>query len=413
MARDVPATLSEILSIAPLGDVYAYAPEIGAHLRAAMPGAWERFRDDDARWRPEQAQGLAFLRWLEEAASESWHPHAVRVIEAVPHFRQELTNTLVFEQAPAAALVPLTTAPRDDCAGVRLYAPRACRLHAPDLERGLMQVPDALPGAHERESAPAAAGWIEAVHPGALRQIEAFAAAGGGWWDPETPTDIATPVALLAASGALVAGTMEALARPRVLSVCAIRPGSHHAGPFRPMGTCLVNHLAVAAHHAIAALGLERVAIVDWDLHHGNGTEAIFAADPRVCTISIHQHPAYPGTGAPDRDGALANHNIPLAPGDGSRAFAEAWAIAERALFAHAPQLVLVEASSDAHWADPAGDLALTEDDFAMAAGSLAQWCKGHGAALVFEVGAGLHPEAFARSLNAACASAQRVLARG
>ena len=169
-----------------------------------------------------------------------------------------------------------------------------------------------------------------------------------------------------AAGGACMAvdAVMEGWARA---VFAAVRPPGHHAEPNRPMGFCLFNSVAVAALHARARWAVERVAVVDFDVHHGNGTQAMFAADPKLFYASSHQSPCYPGTGESWERGVDDNIvNAPLRPGDGSLAFRAAWSnIILPALDAFAPGLVIISAGFDAHVADPLAQLRLETADYA------------------------------------------------
>ncbi len=160
-----------------------------------------------------------------------------------------------------------------------------------------------------------------------------------------------------------VDAVMEGWART---AFAAVRPPGHHAEPNRPMGFCLFNNVAVAALHARARWGVQRVAVVDFDVHHGNGTQAMFAADPNLFYASSHQSPSFPGTGlATDRGVANNIVNVPLHPRDGSAAFRTAWAdIVLPALDRFAPGLLIVSAGFDAHAADPLAQLRLETPDF-------------------------------------------------
>jgi acetoin utilization deacetylase AcuC-like enzyme len=177
------------------------------------------------------------------------------------------------------------------------------------------------------------------------------------WLDGDT---IAGPTsweaALLAAGCAIDAAATGAFA--------LVRPPGHHALPGRAMGFCLIDSIAVAARHAQDALGIERVAIVDWDVHHGNGTEAIFRADDSVLFVSLHQWPFYPGTGGPGTS-AGTTLNIPLSAGSGDEEYLTAFEeLAEPAIRAFAPGLVLVSAGFDAHIDDPLAQMRLTARGF-------------------------------------------------
>jgi acetoin utilization deacetylase AcuC-like enzyme len=177
------------------------------------------------------------------------------------------------------------------------------------------------------------------------------------WLDGDTPADASSFAAALLAAGAAVEATERegfALARP---------PG-HHALAERAMGFCLLNNAAVAARYAQADLGLERIAILDWDVHHGNGTQAIFWDDPTVLYVSLHQWPFYPGTGGPTEqtDTVL---NIPMTEGSGDEEYLRAFDhTVAPALERFRPDLVLVSAGFDAHADDPLAGMRLTADGF-------------------------------------------------
>ncbi len=173
--------------------------------------------------------------------------------------------------------------------------------------------------------------------------------------------------AALAAAGAAVFATQMVAERSADNAFCAIRPPGHHAERHKSMGFCLFNNVAVAARYATEELGAERVAIVDFDVHHGNGTQDIFFDDAQVLYCSTHQYPAYPGTGDASETGAHGNIvNCPLPPQAGSVQFREA--MARRilpALDAFQPEFVFISAGFDAHASDPLASMNLSEEDYA------------------------------------------------
>jgi len=175
--------------------------------------------------------------------------------------------------------------------------------------------------------------------------------------------------AAVRASGAAMAAVDAVLAGDIRAGFTCGRPPGHHAERATPMGFCIVNHVAVAAAHARAS-GVERVAVLDWDAHHGNGTQAAFWGDPAVLYVSLHQFPLYPGTGAASErgggEGTGATVNIPLAPGTRDGEYLEAFRTrALPALRDFDPGLLLVSAGFDAHRADPLTDLGLEAEAFA------------------------------------------------
>ena len=190
--------------------------------------------------------------------------------------------------------------------------------------------------------------------------------------DPDTVLSPASAEAALRAAGAAVAAVDAVLAGTAQTAFCAVRPPGHHATAQAAMGFCLFNNVAVAAAHALDRHGLARVAIVDFDVHHGNGTQAIFETEPRVQYFSSHQMPLYPDTGRVHERGVGNIFNAPLPPGTGSRGFRAAWE--DRllpAIDAFRPQLLLVSAGFDAHWRDPLAQLQLDADDYAWITGEL------------------------------------------
>jgi len=171
--------------------------------------------------------------------------------------------------------------------------------------------------------------------------------------------------ATLRGSGAACFAIDQVIAGKARNAFCATRPPGHHADAATAMGFCLLNQAAVAARHARKVHGAERVAILDFDVHHGNGTQAIFENSPDVMYISSHQVPLYPGTGYPEETGCGNILNLPLSPGSGGSEFRGVWSSQGLpALEKFAPDLVIVSAGFDAHLADPLGQLELEDEDY-------------------------------------------------
>ena len=188
-------------------------------------------------------------------------------------------------------------------------------------------------------------------------------------FDADTVASPGTKDAALRAAGAAVAAVDALVGGEADTAFCAMRPPGHHAEPARAMGFCFFNSVAVGAAHARAVHGLGRVAVVDFDVHHGNGTQAVFWDEPEVLFASTHQMPLYPGTGAERESGAHGQVvNAPLPPGAGGKAFRKRFeGRVLPAVEAFRPELVLVSAGFDAHRADPLAQLELEAADFAWA----------------------------------------------
>ncbi|MEJ0061997.1 MAG: histone deacetylase family protein [Alphaproteobacteria bacterium] len=191
--------------------------------------------------------------------------------------------------------------------------------------------------------------------------------------DSDTSMSAGSTQAALFAAGAGIAAVDAVLSGQARRAFCALRPPGHHAEPHRAMGFCLFNNIAIAAAHALTR-GVKRVAIVDFDVHHGNGTQVWAETEPRALFISSHQMPLYPGTGAADERGPLDNIlNIPFAAGTAGAEFRAAyeWQVFPR-LKAFAPDFIFISAGFDAHRDDPLGGMKLVEEDFAWVTRELA-----------------------------------------
>jgi acetoin utilization deacetylase AcuC-like enzyme len=202
-----------------------------------------------------------------------------------------------------------------------------------------------------------------------IARVREAAAAGGASLDPDTWVSPASyEVARRAAGGALLA-VDAVLGREAPVAMALVRPPGHHARPGAGMGFCLFNNVALAARHALDTHHVERVVVLDWDVHHGNGTQEIFYREPRVVVCSLHQEHWYPGTGALEEvgegPGEGATFNVPLPAGIGDGGYAHLWEEVVLPLVAAvAPGLILVSAGFDAHHRDPLGGMMLTARGF-------------------------------------------------
>lgn len=249
---------------------------------------------------------------------------------------------------------------------------------------------------------------LRRVHDGEhIEAVARYAAKGGGHIEADTVVSARSFEVAMMAAGAVADGVTRVVGGDASSAVCLVRPPGHHALADRPMGFCLFNHIAVGARVAIAEMQLDRVLIVDWDVHHGNGTQAVFWEDPQVGFFSMHRYPFYPGTGAASETGAGAGLgttlNLPIQFGTPRREIlarftSELDAFAERLQ----PQLVLISAGFDAHRADPIGSLGLETEDFATltrAVGEVAgSHCQGK---IVSVLEGGYNPAALAASVEA------------
>jgi acetoin utilization deacetylase AcuC-like enzyme len=216
-----------------------------------------------------------------------------------------------------------------------------------------------------REAPEARREHLERVHDARHVDLifESAPDSGYAYLDPDTSMNAKSLSAALRAAGAVVSATDAVMAGEASNAFCAVRPPGHHATPTRPMGFCIFNNVAIGAMHAIEHHGLERVAVLDFDVHHGNGTEDAFHEDARVMLCSTFQHPYYPYCGADSGNDHIIN--VPLAAMTDGRGFREA---VERfwipALDGFSPQMVFVSAGFDAHRDDPLAYLKLDDEDY-------------------------------------------------
>lgn len=227
--------------------------------------------------------------------------------------------------------------------------------------------------------------------------------------DADTVVSPGSGEAALRAAGAVVAAVDAVATGQSRNAFCAVRPPGHHAEREKPMGFCLFNNAAVGAYHARAAHGLQRIAVMDFDVHHGNGTQDIFQHDPDLLYCSTHQSPLYPGTGAPDERGEYGNCvNATLPAMAGSPEFRHAMTtIVLPAIDHFKPDLLIISAGFDAHSRDPLASLHLIDDDFVWATRKLGDLARTHcGARIVSVLEGGYN----LRALASACAAHVREL---
>jgi acetoin utilization deacetylase AcuC-like enzyme len=258
-----------------------------------------------------------------------------------------------------------------------------------------------------RDSHPADRPLLETVHPGRyVNAIEEFCMAGGGHLDIDTVVSEESFVAARYAAGG-AAGIVDALLHPTHAVPAAAslhRPPGHHAERNRAMGFCLFGNIAIAARRAIDEHGLSRVLILDWDVHHGNGTNDIFHADPQVLFVSIHQWPLYPGTGSSADIGSGAGEgytvNLPVPGGSGDALWCSLVEHVVGPLASdYAPELVLVSAGFDAHADDPLAGCNVSDDGFATMAGSVRRIAESLGVPVGMVLEGGYDLGALARSV--------------
>lgn len=263
---------------------------------------------------------------------------------------------------------------------------------------------------------PATDEQIATVHEPALAELVREASAqGGAWLDADTYVAAGSWEGARLAAGATVQAAVAAAGGEAEIAFAVVRPPGHHASASRAGGFCLLNNVAIAVAALRAADLATRIAVVDWDVHHGDGTQAIFDADPNLVYASTHQWPLYPGTGRVEERGehpaAGTMHNRHLAPGDGDAEFVRAWTEELLpAIEAFEPEAILVSAGYDAHRSDPLANLRVTEAGFgtvANALGIVGRRLGLPGVALTLEGGYDLD------ALRGSCAATVRQLAAG
>ena len=267
-------------------------------------------------------------------------------------------------------------------------------------ERGMLERLQPIP------AVPIARERLERVHDGRyVDEVRGVAQRGGGHLDMDTYVSPRSYDAALMAAGGLLEATRTVLDEEVDNAFGLVRPPGHHALHNRGMGFCLFNNVAVAARYALEERGLDRVLIVDFDVHHGNGTQDEFESDPAVMYVSTHQFPHYPGTGQISETGRGRGRgslvNVPLAGAVGDEGFRRIFQeVIAPAAWRYQPQLVLVSAGYDAHWDDPLASMVLSVRGYADIARELKDiaddLCDGH---LVYTLEGGYHLEALAYSI--------------
>jgi len=272
-----------------------------------------------------------------------------------------------------------------------LYTHPACLEHDPGQHhpesparlRAVLQALDApdFAGLERREAPEATVDDVARVHPRrfAERLLAAVPQSGYVGIDADTIMSPASGRAALRAAGAVVAAVDAVMAGEADNAFCAVRPPGHHAEPGRAMGFCLFNNAAIGALRAREVHGLTRIAVVDFDVHHGNGTQACFWEDPSLLYASTHQSPLYPGTGARSETGVGNIVNVPLPPMSGAREFRLGVSRdIVPALDAFRPELLVISAGFDAHKSDPLAQLSLDEADYTWVTEQLLEIARRH-----------------------------------
>ena len=240
-----------------------------------------------------------------------------------------------------------------------------------------------------------------------IDQIKTISTRGGGSLDLDTITSSGSYQAALMAAGGVISAADAVMDKTVNHAFCLVRPPGHHATCWHGMGFCLFNNVAIAAKYILANYSIQRILIVDFDVHHGNGTQDMFYTDPNVLYFSTHQYPLYPGSGTLDeigtREGEGFNINIPMAPGCGDSEYQTIYEdILAPIAIRYKPQMILVSAGYDAHWADNLASMQLSVFGYVRIAEILKvladTLCDGN---LVFSLEGGYHQQALAYSIAA------------
>ena len=248
-------------------------------------------------------------------------------------------------------------------------------------------------------SKPSLMSWIENVHPTTyINKVKDIASSGGGYLDGDTPISPRSyDVALLAVSAWL--DGVDTVLNTANLAFVLARPPGHHAVSDTGMGFCLFSNAAIAALYALQQTGIQRVAILDWDVHHGNGTEAIVETHSEIAYVSLHQYPAYPGTGKASQQGSHNNVlNLPVPPGSDITVYQPLWETRILPFLANfAPDLLIISAGYDANTNDPLAGVNLQPEDF----GLFTEYCLGITRKILFGLEGGYDLPSLAESVIA------------
>lgn len=273
------------------------------------------------------------------------------------------------------------------------------------ITRALRNNPELFDAVEQIEARHATAAELELVHDSAyVASIEHVSRLGGGQLDADTVASEGTWAAATAGAGCVLTAVDRAMASSDARSFCSVRPPGHHALRSRAMGFCIFGNVALAAHYARSFHGASRVLIVDWDVHHGNGTQALVQSEPGIHFVSMHRWPWYPGTGAADDRGPHNSvWNVPLPPALAPERYVDSIESAiDKATTAFVPDIVLISAGFDCLAGDPLGGFTLEPEDIASLTSHLVSraqdWCSGR---VVSVLEGGYNPDRLAQGVLA------------